>query len=157
MKNLSELVARKYPELDEKARKAVWACYMNDALGKGALWEDTLGCVMKHTTQLTKNAKGRDFADNTDAKFAMVVRMKSGTYQATINTVNKIGWLRICLCDPFTRVQDPRLYFMLVPHRAYSKLKGPLKVTFDRFGSPTGKHWDEWNCSFDKVSSAIAD
>jgi hypothetical protein len=156
MKYLSDLMDYAFPGADGNTRKMIWEGIKNDAIGKGAMWENSIAKLMPHTIQLNKNAQGKDYDDSSDAKFCVVVRMSnSGIYQATIsNTKNKVGWLRVCLCDPHTS-SNPRLYFMLVPYEAYSKLKGPMKVTFNRWGNPTGPYWDKYQCSFQQVISPI--
>lgn len=130
---------------------------LEDVHGKGNFWEKVLAKHMhEHTSILKRNAWYRDFTDNSDAKFCTVVRYTSGVFQATIGGVgNKIGPLRVCMCQPGDRLH--KLYFMLIPYEYYSKLSGhPIKITFQNF-KPIGEIWDRFQCSFAEVTKSLSE
>ena len=80
---------------------------------------------------------------------------KNGTYQATINSENKTGWLRVCLVAP--GIEFRKVYFMLIPPEYHTKLGSPLKVTFRNNTAPIGEAWDKFQCSFQDVIKPIVD
>jgi hypothetical protein len=121
---------------------------------KGYLWEEVLEKAMPHTTRLSGNAVGMDFADTTDAKFSRFYRKKSGTtLEASISGIsNKVGPLRVCLLVPGQELH--RLMYMFIPHQAYEPyIKGQnsaLKVTLSPRGNVQGE-FAKYVCSFDDV------
>lgn len=125
----------------------------DDQNSSGFFWEQVLAKHMVHTKICEKrNQKGMDFTDTTDGKFAMAGRYSdSEQRQATIGIENKIGTLRVCLC--YQSQHYHRLFFMRIPHEAYSKVKNKnIKITFTNF-APSGAWWDKYQCSWKEVIS----
>lgn len=155
MKFLHELVLSVYenPILAEHELNRLFA----DQNSSGYFWEQCLAKHMPHTRLCEqRNARGKDFLDGTDAKFAMAGRYtNSVSRQATIGIENKIGTLRVCLCyrgDKFHKV-----YFMKIPHKAYKDLEGQnIKITFQNF-KPMGAFWDKYQCSWEEVIAPEVD
>jgi len=109
---------------------------------KGHFWEKCLSKKMSdHTKLLGRNAFGRDFSDNTDAKFATYYRRTDGVFEASVGNIrNKVGDLRVCLCLPGEHYH--RLFFLYIPYEAYQRFtmgSDALKFGLSPRGSPTGK------------------
>lgn len=126
---------------------------------KGYFWEDVLEKAMKsHTTRLHGNAVGRDFDDDTDAKFATFYRKSSGIYEASISGIkNKIGTLRVCLCVPGQGYH--RVMFMRIPKSAYERYalgSNAIKFTMSPTGNIQGP-LSKYRCSFDEVCGVEKD
>lgn len=124
---------------------------------KGYIWEDVLEkAMLAHTKRLHGNAKGRDFDDDSDAKFATFYKKSSGILEASISGIrNKIGPLRVCLCVPGESYH--RVMFMLIPHHAYQRYKegsDAIKFTLSPRGNVQGA-LSQYVCSFDEVSAHI--
>jgi len=158
MKVLHDMLKVAYPEdSDEEIKKIVTRAKQNE-INLGIIWERVAHMFMK-SKRLLKNSAWRDSEDNSDLKFCKVIRIdnkrnSANTFQATISTKNKIGYLRVCLWNP---ISMDKLFFMLIPHSYYSKLNGhPLKITFQNF-MPIGKHWDLYGCSFKTVVETVED
>jgi hypothetical protein len=158
MRVLQDMLRVAYPDdSDEEIKKIVTRAKQGE-VNLGIIWERVAHMFMK-SKRLLKNSAWRDSEDNSDMKFCKVIRIDNkknspNTFQATISTKNKIGYLRVCLWDP---VGMDKLYFMLIPHKYYSKLKGhPLKITFQNF-MPIGKHWALHGCSFSTVVETVED
>lgn len=120
---------------------------------KGAFWEDVLAKAMvSHTVLLGRNTHGRDFTDNTDAKFATYYLRKDRIWEASVSNIRtKIGPLRICLCVP--GIKFHKVYFLFIPHEAYQPYcigSEALKFGLSPTGKPTGK-LSRFLCSWDKV------
>ena len=121
---------------------------------KGKFWELVLQKAMsKHTRLLEHNAHGRDFSDDTDAKFATFYKRADGWYEASISNIrNKIGDLRVCLCVPGQNFH--KVYFLYIPYEEYQEYKkgsSALKFGLSPRGKPTGKLTKNL-CSFAKVA-----
>jgi hypothetical protein len=149
-KFLHELVDYLYEDESQEVRNFALKQMLKDDQLKGRFWEQVLAKGMLHTVILERNAHYRDYADNSDAKFAMVCRYADGRMQATISGIEKkIGDLRICMGMPGANLH--RIYFMRIPYSYYSKRsKHPLKITFQNF-VPVGDIWDRFQCSFQEV------
>lgn len=149
-KFLHELVDYLYDTQPKVIKDFALNQILEDDQSKGRFWEKVIAKSMTHAVLLERNAPYRDYSDNSDAKFCMLVRYSSGTMQATISGVeNKIGDLRVCICVRGQNVH--RLYFLRIPYSYYSKLSGyPIKITFKHF-TPIGEVWDKFNCSFTEV------
>ena len=125
---------------------------------KGHFWEEVLEKAMaSHTTLLGRNAKGRDFTDDSDAKFATFYRKKDGVFEASVGNVRtKIGPLRICLCVPGENYH--RVFFLLIPNEAfqlYAIGSDALKfISRSNNGNITGK-LSKYLCSFDEVTQKL--
>ncbi len=124
---------------------------------KGILWEDALEKEMLyHTKRLSRNAVGRDFDDDSDAKFATFYRKKSGILEASISGIrNKIGVLRVCLCVPGETYH--RLMFMRIPPKAYLKYaagSNAIKITLSKTGNVQGT-LARYICNFKEVAAPI--
>lgn len=127
---------------------------------KGLFWEKVLEKAMKnHTELLGGNTKGKDFADNSDAKIATYYHKNDGlgNWEASVPGIkNKIGPLRICLCVPGQHYH--KLHFLLVPHEYYSSYvkspKSALKFGLNPHGLPTGG-LSRFLCSFEEVTRPI--
>jgi hypothetical protein len=148
-KFLHELVDDLYqnPVIQEHEMKKLF----EDQNSSGYFWERVLAKHMTHTMICEKrNQKGMDFKDGTDAKFALAGRYsKSVQQQATIGIENKIGTLRVCMC--YRGDKFHKLYFMKIPHEAYSKVRGQnIKITFSNF-TPSGSWWEKYQCSWREV------
>jgi len=158
MKVLQDMLRVAYPEDSEEEIKKMVTRARDNEVNLGIIWERVAHMFME-SERLLKNTAWRDSEDGSDMKFCKVVRMSNkrnsaNTFQATITTKKKIGYLRVCIWDPFTR---DCLHFMLIPHSYYSKLNGhPLKITFQNF-MPIGKHWDVYRCSFKDVVKTVED
>lgn len=123
---------------------------------KGFFWEKVLEKKMKnHTVLLGSNTPGRDFGDNTDAKFSTYYKKDNGlgAWEASVSNVRKkIGPLRVCLCVPGDKLH--RLHFLFIPRHAYVPYitgSDALKFGLSPHGTPTGK-LSKYICSFDEVS-----
>lgn len=123
---------------------------------KGKFWEQVLGKAMPHTKLLEGNARGRDFSDDTDAKFATYYQKADGAYQASIGNIRtKIGDLRVCLCVPGENYH--KVYFLYIPYNAYQSFttgSDSLKFGLSSAGMPTGK-LTKYLCSFEQVIQPI--
>lgn len=124
---------------------------------KGYIWEDCLEKSMKsHTFRLSANAKGKDFQDGSDAKFATFYRKASGILEASIGGIGcKEGFLRVCLCVPGQ--EHHRLLFMLIPPHAYQRYKAgsnAIKITLSPRGNVQGP-LAPYVCSFEEVSAPL--
>jgi len=125
---------------------------------KGHFWEEVLAkSMLEHTTLLGRNAVGRDFTDNSDAKFATFYKKSDGVFEASVGNIrNKIGHLRVCLCVPGENYH--RVFFLLIPNHAfqhYTKGSNALKFTIRAGnGNITGPLTD-YKCSFDKVTQKL--
>ena len=125
---------------------------------KGHFWELALEKAMtEHTTLLGRNAVGRDFTDNSDAKFATFYRKSDGVFEASVGNIKtKIGHLRVCLCLPGENYH--RVFFLLIPNHAfqrYTKGSDALKFTIRAGnGNITGPLTD-YRCSFDEVTKKL--
>lgn len=123
---------------------------------KGRFWEQVLYKAMKnHTLLLEGNAVGRDFSDNTDAKFATFYKKNKGLgdYQASIGNIRtKIGPLRVCLCVPGQTYH--KVYFLFIPYESYQYYtygSDSIKFGLSPSGKPTGK-MAQYLCSFEEVT-----
>ena len=125
---------------------------------KGYFWEQVLKKAMSHhTTLLGKNAVGRDFTDNSDAKFATFYRKKDDIFEASVSNIKtKIGHLRVCLCLPGENYH--RVFFLLIPNHAFqhytkgsNALKFAIRAGNGNITSPLTKH----ACSFDVVTQRL--
>lgn len=156
-KFLHELVDNLYEDSLEVIRAHELKQLLEDDNNKGTFWEKVLEKHMLFTKRLSRNAWYMDFDDGTDAKFATAIRYnnKNGTYQATINSENKTGWLRVCLVAP--GIEFRKVYFMLIPPEYHTKLDSPLKITFRNNTAPIGEAWDKYQCSFQQVIKPIVD
>lgn len=127
---------------------------------KGKFWEEVLEKAMPHTRLLEGNAWGRDFDDDSDAKFATYYHKENGlgSFEASVSNIRtKIGYLRICLCVPGENYH--KLHFLLIPKEAYEPyLKGSnaLKFGLSPKGKPTGK-LAKYLCSFEEVCQPLVD
>lgn len=124
---------------------------------KGRFWELSLAKKMaSHTKLLEHNAHGRDFDDDSDAKFATYYKRSDGKYEASIGNIRtKIGPLRVCLCVPGE--SHHKLHFLFIPYEAYQPyLEGSnaLKFGLSPRGNPTGK-LTKYLCSWEKVTSPV--
>lgn len=155
-RSLSQLVDYLHEDKSPDVKK-----YISDKIvrtvdtNKGYFWEEVLEKAMQgHTTRLPGNAVGRDFADGSDAKFAVFYRKRSGIIEASISGIrNKIGTLRVCLCIPGQ--EHHRLMFMLIPYSAYSRYMAgsdAIKITMSKTGNVQGPLY-RYVCSFEEVSS----
>lgn len=125
---------------------------------KGLFWEKVLAKAMKeHTTLLGRNAKGRDFTDNSDAKFATFYKRADGVFEASVSNVRtKIGDLRVCLCIPGSNYH--RVFFLLIPNHAfqqYAKGSHALKFTLMAGSSNISGKLTKYLCSFDEVTQKL--
>lgn len=148
-RQLRDLINFLYEE--EVLREHMLKQVIEDQNSAGWFWEQVLAKAMSHTELCEhRNQVGKDFKDGTDGKFAMAGRYSNSSQrQATIGIENKIGDLRVCLC--YRGADYHKLYFMRIPYSAYSKVKGQnIKVTFANF-IPSGKWWDQYQCSWEEV------
>ena len=123
---------------------------------KGFFWEKVLEKKMKeHTKLLGGRTVGRDFEDNTDAKFSTFYKKDHGLgdWQASVSNIrSKIGPLRVCLCVPGDRLH--RVHFLFIPREAvipYLEGSDALKFGLGPGGMPTSKLM-KYACSFNEVS-----
>jgi hypothetical protein len=156
-KFLHELVNNLYEGEPEVIRSHELKQLLEDDTNKGNFWEKVLEKHMLFTKRKPRNTWYMDFDDGTDAKFATAIRYnnRNGTYQATINSENKTGWLRVCLVAP--GIEFRHVYFMLIPPNYHTELTSPLKVTFRNNTAPIGEAWDRYRCSFQDVIKPIVD
>ena len=125
---------------------------------KGYFWEQVLNKAMSyHTTLLGKNAVGRDFTDNSDAKFATFYRKSDGVFEASVGNIKtKIGHLRVCLCLPGENYH--RVFFLLIPNHAfqhYTKGSDALKFTIRAGNGNITGPLTKYRCSFDEVTKRL--
>jgi hypothetical protein len=156
MKTMFELLQYAYPDDTDEAILTTISRAKAGEINVGIIWERICRQYLGFE-KLRPNTAWRDHEDFSDSKFAKVVRINNfrnspNCRQATINTKNKIGELRVCLWDPIT----DKLYYMLIPYEYYIQFKGhPIKITFQDF-NPKGKHWDQYQCNFDTVVGTVA-
>ena len=106
-----------------------------DLINKGELHE--LALVKKSKNNLkkhTKNKKGSDYTDNSDAKYTEV-KYYNSAYATLGGFKNKIGTLRVTVYDP----KNNKNYFFLIPHKVYKPYAASsdsLKIWFDKNGNP---------------------
>ena len=125
---------------------------------KGLFWEEVLAkSMIKHTTLLGRNAVGRDFTDNSDAKFATFYRRSDGVFEASVSNIRtKIGHLRICLCVPGENYH--RVFFLLIPNHAFQKYtigSDALKFTIRAGNGNITGPLTKYLCSFDEVTQKL--
>ena len=125
---------------------------------KGYFWEEVLAkSMIGHTTLLGRNAVGRDFTDNSDAKFATFYRRSDGVFEASVGNIRtKIGHLRVCLCLPGENYH--RVFFLLIPNHAfqhYTKGSDALKFTIRAGNSNITGTLTKYQCSFDEVTRKL--
>ena len=125
---------------------------------KGYFWEEVLAkSMIGHTTLLGRNAVGRDFTDNSDAKFATFYRRSDGVFEASVGNIRtKIGHLRVCLCLPGENYH--RVFFLLIPNHAfqhYTKGSDALKFTIRAGNSNITGPLTKYQCSFDEVTRTL--
>lgn len=110
-----------------------------------------------HTTLLGKNAVGRDFTDNSDAKFATFYRKKDDIFEASVSNIKtKIGHLRVCLCLPGENYH--RVFFLLIPNHAfqhYTKGSNALKFAIRAGNGNITSPLTKYACSFDVVTQRL--
>jgi hypothetical protein len=126
---------------------------------KGLFWESVLAKNMSHTNLLGGNTAGRDFSDDTDAKFATFYKRTDGVYEASVGNIRtKVGPLRVCLCVPGHNFH--RVFFLFIPHFAYQKYtKGSdaLKFTLNAKTGMVSGPLTKYLCSFDEVCRAYSE
>ena len=125
---------------------------------KGYFWEEVLAkSMIKHTTLLGRNAVGRDFTDNSDAKFATFYRRADGVFEASVSNIRtKIGHLRVCLCVPGENYH--RVFFLLIPNHAFQKYtegSHALKFTIRAGNGNITGPLTQYKCSFDEVTQKV--
>lgn len=125
---------------------------------KGYFWEEVLAkSMIKHTTLLGRNAVGRDFTDNSDAKFATFYRRADGVFEASVSNIRtKIGHLRVCLCVPGENYH--RVFFLLIPNHAFQKYtegSNALKFTIRAGNGNITGPLTQYKCSFDEVTQKV--
>jgi len=125
---------------------------------KGYFWEEVLAkSMIKHTTLLGRNAVGRDFTDNSDAKFATFYRRADGVFEASVSNIRtKIGHLRVCLCVPGENYH--RVFFLLIPNHAFQKYtegSNALKFTIRAGNGNITGPLTQYKCSFDEVTQKL--
>lgn len=125
---------------------------------KGYFWEEVLAkSMIKHTTLLGRNAVGRDFTDNSDAKFATFYRRSDGVFEASVSNIRtKIGHLRVCLCVPGENYH--RVFFLLIPNHAFQKYtegSNALKFTIRAGNGNITGPLTQYKCSFDEVTQKV--
>ena len=157
MKTMFELLRYAYPnDTDQAIRTSIERAKIGE-VNLGIVWERVCSEYLGFE-KLRPNSAWRDHKDYSDSKFAKAVRIDNkkndpNCFQATINTRNKIGDLRVCMWNPIT----DKLYYMLIPHEYYIQYNGhPIKITFQAF-NPKGKHWDQYQCNFETVIGKVAD
>jgi len=151
---LQDLVNYLYEDENELVQEFKVRELLEVDVNKGFFWEKVLAKAMPHTTRLKANAWHMDYADGSDAKFAVAGRYASGPLVATIHTYNKIGPLRVCIC--VKGQHRHKVYFMLIPYSYHSKLNpnSPIKVTISNF-MPYGEVWNRFRCSWEEVTKQI--
>jgi hypothetical protein len=116
--------------------EAITLLWNMDLMNKGELHEVAL--VAKSRNQLrkhTKNKKGSDFQDGSDAKYAEVGYYGSSAYATLGGFKNKTGPLRVAVFEP----KNNKNYFFTIPHEVYfpyTKNDDSLKFWFDKNGNP---------------------
>ncbi len=92
--------------------------------------------------------EGRDFDDDTDAKFT-TVREHGGQYDANVNKENKIGDLRVLVYEP----KSEKFYFFVVPFDIHETVQREFEIPFNFDGTPkrsSRKGMNKyWNCEVD--------
>ena len=103
--------------------------------------------------------EGRDFDDNTDAKFT-TVRDHGGSSplsDANVSTKNKIGDLRVLVYEP----KSEKFYFFIVPYDAHKSVQGELEIPFNLDGTPkrsSRKGMNKWwDCEVDTFEELCND
>ena len=125
---------------------------------KGYFWEEVLAkSMIEHTVLLGRNAVGRDFTDNSDAKFATFYRRADGVFEASVSNIRtKIGHLRVCLCVPGENYH--RVFFLLIPNHAFQKYtegSNALKFTIRAGNGNITGLLTKYLCSFDQVTQKV--
>lgn len=151
---LEDLVNYLYEDECVEVRKFKIKELLSIDTNKGHFWERVLAKGMPHTVLLERNAWFMDYADGSDAKFAVAGHYTKGPLVATIHKQNKLGPLRVCICVPGHH--HHKVYFMLIPYEYHSKLtpNTPIKVVIKDF-TPHGEIWDRFRCSWEEVTKKI--
>jgi hypothetical protein len=141
--NLFDLLAiRGYDRYD---RQLLLKHINSGEISLGSVWENALTEFMTFTKKCGVNCKSMDWEDGTDGKFVMTtINDDPNDFYISLGGIkNKTGTLRVCICS---RQDNYKLYFMLIPHKVYSKWNqtSPLKLRFTKDGFPTGYKWQEY-------------